>query len=231
MEKPEEEDDGNTKREAEKSLGVLPVGSPDLGRTNGTPKDGGSKEGVDTGASKAELGIRGAYAVNVTHLEVEHTDTDERANEGGDHLSAEGVSGRNLDVVGELKVVGEPDGVSAGDITEGLEVVHGEGVSFDERTTNELGEDIQSDFDTGHSLDDTDGNDKDEAEGQTIEDDPRRGVGLPAHDTSDTKTNGDDEAGHVPPLRHLGVASHEAVVDVEHGFVSGRGLLSAHAVP
>lgn len=114
----EPKDDGNAKTdgEAQKEPLVLAVNTKHLDGTNGSPQDGGSKEGVDAGAEETHGRVGLANVLNVD-LEVEHTSADESGNERGHHLGGEGVTGRDLDVVSELEIVGEADGMRAGHIS------------------------------------------------------------------------------------------------------------------
>lgn len=111
---------------ADEQRRVLSARAKHLDRANGAPQDGGREEGVDAGAGEVVGGAVGADVGDAVHLEVEHADADERRDDGGDHLRPKGVPRRDLDVVREFEVVGEPDGVGAGDVAEGFEVVHGE---------------------------------------------------------------------------------------------------------
>lgn len=140
------------------------------------------------------------------------------------------MSGRDLDVVSKLKIVGEHDSVSAGDVAERLEVVHGQGIAFNEGTSNELGKDCQSHLNASHGLDDADGNDKHKAKCKTVENDTRRSVSVPASNTRNTKCNSANKANHVPPLRNFTVGLHETSVNVEVvNLLSALGL-PPHAV-
>lgn len=114
----EPKDDGNaeTDGEAQKEPLVLAVNSKHLDGTNGSPQDGGSEEGVDAGAEETHGRVGLANVLNVD-LEVEHTGADESGNERGNHLGGEGVTGRNFNVVSELEVVSEADGMRAGHIS------------------------------------------------------------------------------------------------------------------
>ena len=113
----EPEDDGDAKADGESQQEplVLSVDTEHLDGTNSSPQDGGSEEGVDTGAEETHGRVGLADVLNVD-LEVEHTGADESGDEGSHHLGGEGMAGRNLDVVGELEIVGEADGMRAGHI-------------------------------------------------------------------------------------------------------------------
>ena len=96
----------------------------------------------------------------------------------------------------------EGEGGSDHVVPETLEVVHGQGVALNPGTTNELGQHIKGNFDAGHGFGNTNGDDEDDAENETVEDDARRCVGLPAGDTANTEAYGDGEEEKVPPLRN-----------------------------
>lgn len=80
-----------------------------------------------TGTSESKFGV-GRANVLERHLEIENTTTDECEDECGDHLTRESVPRRDLDVVGELEVIGELQSLVAGDVTIGLEPDEGVGV-------------------------------------------------------------------------------------------------------
>lgn len=122
---PEKDDDDDAQRETQQHLAVLAVMSKNLLWADRTPKDGGGEEGVDARASQFISCIWGANPINVQHLKVQDTDTDNGTNQGGNHLRKKGLTGRNFDVVGELEVVGKPNGMCASDIAKRLEIVHG----------------------------------------------------------------------------------------------------------
>ena len=125
-------DDGQNKTEgpSEHEGRVLTVVAEDLLGADGTPEDGGGEEGVDARARHLVGGILGADVGDVVHLEVENAGADEGRDERGDDLGGKGVLGGDLDVVSEFEIVGEPDGVGAGDVAERLEEVHGESIAF-----------------------------------------------------------------------------------------------------
>jgi len=152
-------------------------------RAERTPKDRSREKGVDTGTSKLVTLVWRTHVWNFIDLEVQDTDADECRDECGDHLREEGVSGRNLDVVCELHIVGETDGVSACHIAVALEVVHGEGVASDPGAADEFGENIECHFNSRHGCDEADWDDEDQAKCDTVEDYSDGSVCLPASDT------------------------------------------------
>lgn len=125
VESPEKEDDNDAERETHQHLAVLTIVSENLLGANGTPEYGCGEEGVDARASELILRVRCAHSINVQHLEVQHSNADDGTNQGGDHLSDKGLAWRNLDIVGELEIVGKPDGMGAGYVAKRLEIVHG----------------------------------------------------------------------------------------------------------
>lgn len=114
VERPEEDDDDNAQREPNQNLSVLAVLAKDLLRPDGSPQNRCGEESVDARACEPELGIGSANASDALHLEVEDAGADDGADKGGDDLGDEGLAGRDLDVVGELEIVAEPNGVRAG---------------------------------------------------------------------------------------------------------------------
>lgn len=118
------EDDGNEETDGEsgKDGSVLAAAAEHPVWAEGSPDDRGGEEGVDTWAGHSERGL-GRADVGHVDLEVEDTGADERGDEGGDDLGGKGVSGWDLDVVGELQVVGKGNGVGASDVSEGFYVV------------------------------------------------------------------------------------------------------------
>jgi hypothetical protein len=135
-----------------------------------------------------------------SHLPVENGSRDEGRDDGSVDLGSKAVSLVNLHVVGELQngriaksvkcrqttvargktnleILGEEESVRAGHDSVRLEVIHGEGVSWIDETTNELGKDVEGDLRVGDRVDDTDGDDEDDAESDSEENGRDRGVG------------------------------------------------------
>jgi len=109
--------------------------------TEGTPENGSGEEGVDARTSEPILLIRCADIGDLGHLVVENAGTDKGRDKGGDHLTVEGNPGRDVDVMRELEILGEVEGVRGCDISVGLEVVHRRGISGEPETTKKLGDD------------------------------------------------------------------------------------------
>lgn len=126
-----------------------------------------------------------------------------------------------LDVVRELEVVGERQRVGTSNVSRakilvrrvfcagaaekrmlpvGLEKVHGQSVAFDNHAADELGEHVERDLDARHGGDDADGDDKHEAQPDTVQDDGGRSVRRPEGDAEDAKDDRDDESKEVVPL-------------------------------
>lgn len=211
---PEDDDDGNAQGEAQQRLGILAAHAPDLLGADGAPEHGGGEEGVLAGADELEGRVLCADAVEVD-LVGDDADADKGRDQGGHHLREEGEAGRDLDVVGQLEIVAEVQGVRAGDVAVGLEEAHGEGVAFHEGAADELGQHVERHFDAGHGVDDARGDHEDEAQGDAVEDDAGAGVGWPVGDGCAAEGHADDEDDHVPPLGDLLVLLHQAVVHVE----------------
>lgn len=116
--RPDQNDHGDAEGEADQGLAVLAFVTKDLGRTDCTPQDRGGKEGVHSWTGQLVLRLRGADIVDAAHLEIEHANADNGAEESGHHLRAKRMARWNLDVVGQLQVVAEPDGMGTGDVAE-----------------------------------------------------------------------------------------------------------------
>lgn len=127
---------------------------------------------------------------------------DQSRNERGNHLAGKGDARGNLEVVCHLQVVGERKCVCTSDVSVRLEEVHGKRIALNNHTTNELSKDVQSNFNTGHSADNADGDDKDEAEENTVQNDSGGSVGRPSGDTNNTEDDGDKQTAEIPVLRH-----------------------------
>lgn len=229
VEQPEEDDDDDAQGEADQNLRILSGMAKNLLRSNCSPQDGGGEEGVDAWAGELELRIGSADASDALHLEVENAGADNSADECSNDLGDEGLTRWNLDIVGELEIVTEPHGVCAGDVAKGLEVVHGQRIAIDKRATNELSQHVEGDLNACHGLDDTHGNDKDDAECQAIKHNAGRRVCIPPGNASNAQGNSKHKADQVPPLRNLGVCLHQPVVNVENSLVLDRVLLLAEA--
>lgn len=127
--------------------------------------------------------------------------------------------------MGHFEIVAEVQGVGAGNVTVCLKEAHGQGISFNERATNKLCQNIQRHLDTRHGIDDTGRDHKDEAENDTIENNTGASVGWPVGDTSAAESNRNDKHDHVPPLRHLTVRLHQTVVNIKDLVLLNLSLL------
>ena len=79
--------------------------------SEGTPEDGSREESVDTGASEVVLLLGCTNIGDLRHLIVEDGRTDKSGNEGSEHLAVEGDPRRDVDVMGELEILSEMEGV------------------------------------------------------------------------------------------------------------------------
>lgn len=77
-----------------------------LPRTEGTPKDGSGKEGVGARTGEPILLVWGAN-VRDRHLVVEDRSANERGHKCGDHLAIKCDPRRNMDIMGQLEILGE----------------------------------------------------------------------------------------------------------------------------
>ena len=77
----------------------------------GTPEDGSGEESVDTRTSEVVLLLGCADIGDLRHLIVEDGRAYESGNDGSKHLAVEGDPRWDMDVVGELEVLGKVEGV------------------------------------------------------------------------------------------------------------------------
>ena len=190
--------------------------------TEGTPENGSGEKGVDAGAGESVLLVRRADVGDLGHLVVENGGTNEGRNEGGDYLTVESDPGWDVDVMRELEILSEMEGVRGRDVSVCFEVVHRRGVTGEPETADQLGNNVQGDLDVRDGHDNTAGDTEDEGKEDTIQDDGRRGVGGVSTDTDSTQGDGDYEDGEVDILGNLLVVPHETGMDI-HG-VNGGGL-------
>lgn len=224
-----QENHDETEREANKGRGVSATRTPESLGTDGTPEHSSREEGVLAGAEELERSILSTDISDVD-LVLDDANVDECGNQSRNHLGKEGEARGNLNVVGKLEIVGEAERVGAGDVAVRLEEAHGQGVAFDKRATDELGQDVEGDLNTSHGVDNADGDDEDEAERNAVEDNADGGVRRPLRNGNTTENNGNDQADEIPPLRNLLVGGHEAVVDIDDADRVVLLLLAAEAV-
>lgn len=89
-------------------------------------------------------------------------------------------------------------------------------ISLNPHASDELREHVESDFNTSHGLDDTNRNDEDDGEEDTIRDDAGGGVSRPSGYTSETEASSDEKSGQVPPFRHcerMSVSNHAHLLE------------------
>ena len=145
---------------------------------------------------------------------VENGGADEGRHEGGDHLTIEGDPGWDVDIVRELEILGEVEGVGGRDISVRLEVVHRGGVTGEPETSEQLGDDVQGDFNVRDGHYNPAGDTEDEGKEDAVQDDGRSGVGGISTDTGSTQSDRDNEDGEVDVLGNLLVTPHETGVDI-----------------
>ena len=171
--------------------------------SKGTPEDGGGEECVNAGTGEVVLLLRCANIGDLRHLVVEDSRADKSGNECGKHLAVEGDPRWNMDVMGELEVLGKVEGVRGGNVSVGLEVVHGGGVTWEPETTEQLGNNVEGDFYVGNGHDDAARNTEDDGEEDTVQHNGGGGVGGVSGNTSSTNTDGDTQHEEVGPLWNL----------------------------
>jgi hypothetical protein len=182
--------------------------------TEGTPENGSGEEGVDAGAGEPILLASRADVGDLGHLVVENGGANEGRHKGGDHLTVEGDPRWDVDVMRELEILGEVEGVRGRDVSVGLEVVHRGGVTGEPETSEQLGDDVQGNLDVRDGHDNTAGDTEDEGKEDTIQDDGRSGVGGVSTDTGSTQSDGGYKDGEVDVLGNLLVVPHETGVDI-----------------
>ena len=97
--------------------------------SKGTPEDGSGEKSVDPRAGEMILLVRRANIGDLRHLVIEDGCADKSGNKGGEHLAVEGDPRWYVDVMSEFEVLGEVESVRGGDVSVGLEIVHGSGVT------------------------------------------------------------------------------------------------------
>lgn len=117
--------------------------------------------------------------------------------------------------MGEFEIVAEGQRLIDGDVSVGLEVHETVGVTLDKRSTDEFGQDVERDGDTGDCLDQTTGDHDKNGHNDTEDEDDGGSVGGVDPDTDHTDDHGDEKDDGVLPLVDLGVVLlHQSVVDI-----------------
>jgi hypothetical protein len=122
-------------------------------------------------------------------------------NEGSEHLAVEGDPRWNVGVMGEFEILGEVEGVHGGDVSVGLEKVHGIGVTGEPETTEQLGDDVEGNLYVCDSHDDATRHTEDGGEEDAIQRSSGGGSGGVNGDSGGTDTDGDTQYDEVDPLR------------------------------
>ena len=180
----------------------------------GTPDDGRGEETVDIGTGEVVLLPRCANIRDLRHLIVEGSCGDESGNERSDHLAAERDPRWNVDVMGELEILREVEGVRGSDKSIGLEVVHRGGVTREPETTEHFSNNIEGNQYAGTSHDDAAGNAEDDSKEDTKQHNSRGSVGGVNGETSGTNSRGNTQHDEVDPVGDLFVRLHQTGVDV-----------------
>jgi len=108
-----------------------------------------------------------------------------------------------MDVVGELEILGEVKGLRGGDVSVGLEVVHGGGISGEPEATEQFGNNVEGDLYVGNGHDDAARNAEDDSKEDTIQHNSGGSIGGVYGDTGGTDTDGDAQYDEVDPLGDL----------------------------
>lgn len=116
--------------------------------------------------------------------------------------------------MGQLEIIGESESVRASDITKRFKVVHGESVTLDPSSTDEFRQNVESDFHSGDTVNDTTRNHGDCAHDDTIHHDGRGGMRGPQSDPQASDEDRCTKHSKVPELRDFRVRFHQSVVNV-----------------
>ena len=171
----------------------------------GTPKNGSGEESVGIRTGETVLLPRCANIGYLRHLIVEDSRAYESGNKGSKHLTAEGNPRWNVDIVSELEILGKVEGLRGGDVSVGLEIVHGGGISGEPETTKQLCNNVEGDLYVGNSHNDTARNAEDDSEEDTVQHNSRGSVGGVNGDTGGANTDGGAQYDEVDPLGDLPV--------------------------
>ena len=183
-------------------------------RTDGTPENSSGVKGALVRAGEAEGRVR-RTDVGKTHGEIEDGCTDEAVDHSRPHLGPKGVSGGDLEVMGELEVIAEVDCLISGNVAVRLEIHQSVGVTSDERPADEFGEHVEGDRNAGDSLNQTARDHDDQGHDDTENDDDWRSAGRIDADTDHAEDHGSKEHDEIPPFRDLLVIlPHQAHVNV-----------------
>ena len=174
----------------------------------GTPEDRSGEGGIRAGAGEVVLLPRCANIGYLRHLIVEDSRTHETGNKGGEHLTIKSDPGWNVDIMGELEILGEVEGVRGRDVSVGLEKVHGIGITGKPETTKQLSDDVEGDLYVCDSFDDTTRHTEDGGKEDAIQRSSGRSSSGVSSDSGGTDTDGDTQHDEVHPLRNLFVRPH-----------------------
>ena len=170
-----------------------------------TPENGSGEESVGTRTGEMVLLVRCANIGDLRHLIVEDSRAYESRNKGSEHLAVEGDPRWNMDIVSELEILGEVEGLRGGDKSVGLEVVHGGGIAGEPEATKQLGNNVEGDLYVGNGHDDAARNTEDDSEEDTIQYNSGGSAGGVSGDTGGTDADGDTQYDEVDPLGDLTV--------------------------
>ncbi|KFX87945.1 hypothetical protein V490_07934, partial [Pseudogymnoascus sp. VKM F-3557] len=136
-------------------------------------------EGAAAGRADEAVSVPGlADAVNGPEGPFHDGDVDNASPNGGDELGGQHGAGRDLHVMAELQVLGEEETLIHRGIAVGLEQHHRDGAAGEHKADNELGDDVETDLEVGHSLQDADGNHEDEWQKHGNYQAPNRQAGI-----------------------------------------------------
>lgn len=211
------------------------------GWAKGSPKDTRREEGVGPWTSELILLCWAAHIFDTRHLEVQHSDGDECADERRNHLHPERDLGCDMRVMGKLEILCKSERVRSCHIAVGLEEVHGVGVTGEPETAEELSKDVEGHLGIGNRTNDTHGHTEDECQEDPVQHDCWGRVSRIGANTRSAKTNRDKKhteeccennrktvqkgLHRIMPLRHLLVGTHKSAMNIVLA-VLGKGLAS-----
>ena len=206
-------EDGANKETPQKAV-IDGTCAENLLRPESTPENGSGKESVDTRAGEMMLLPRRTDIGDLRHLVVEGSRAYESGKQGGEHLAAERDPGRDVDVMGKLEILSEVEGVRGGDVSVGLEVVHGCSITGEPEAAEQFSYNIEGDLYVGGGHDDTTRDTEDDSEEDAVQHNGRGCVSGVGSNTSGTDADGYTQYSEVDPLGDLPVGLHQASVDI-----------------
>lgn len=223
-------DDGRSEGAQQKGpdkVAVEGATAKESARADDTPEYGAVEVHACERAGEAVDGLGRAQAGDVGEEPVEDADLGEGGDEGGDHLHCEEETGRDFHVVAEFEVRGEFDALGRGDVRVGDEDHVGDGAAGEEFPGDELADQVEGGVLIGDGHDDAGGDEEDGGDAEGEQDTVPGEVDGEVFDDEDAHDEHEDEGQQVPGHWSVGIASHQAAVDIfaagYHVFVARLG--------